>query len=391
MKFWNFQQTADNEDVELRIDGDIVDDDDAWIYEWLGMKAASPNSFRNELSQFVGKNLNVWIDSYGGSVFAATGIYNALMQHKETGATVTTIGDGKIMSAAATIFMVGDNRKMSPGCLFMMHNPLTSAAGYASDLRKAADVLDVVKECVINAYQVPTGLDSDAISAMMDDETYMSAKTAIKNGFATEMLYTPQKNPDDKQADVMNFCFSNLSIQNTANDSMRNFFEVAKKLNKVSELSAKPVSNKQNTKGEDEMPINTIEDLKKEKPDLVNQVAQEAIKNERVRITALDALDNLQNKAIHEIVNDAKVAGKTADDIKTVVDIINKNTPETPAVDTNTTSQHPFAQLIADSTASGVNGVGAGNGTIVDQDKKEIDDAANFMAGIINKKNGVVK
>ena len=180
-KFWQFKNSAEEENTaELRIDGKIVDDSDVWIYEWFGEPAAAPNAFREELAQYVGKNINVWIDSYGGSVFAATGIYNALMNHKQTGATVNTIGDGKVMSAAATIFMAGDKRKMSPGCLFMMHNPLTGAYGYASDLRKAADVLDVVKECVITAYQVSTGLDPDLISSMMEDETYMSAKSAVK-------------------------------------------------------------------------------------------------------------------------------------------------------------------------------------------------------------------
>ncbi|ELK38890.1 peptidase S14 ClpP, partial [Brevibacillus agri BAB-2500] len=71
-KFWNFTTAAD-ESVELRIEGEIVSDDDAWIYEWFGIPVATPNAFKSELSQHKGKDITVWIDSWGGDVFAAAG------------------------------------------------------------------------------------------------------------------------------------------------------------------------------------------------------------------------------------------------------------------------------------------------------------------------------
>ncbi|MDU2063772.1 MAG: Clp protease ClpP [Sporomusaceae bacterium] len=386
MKFWNFQQGSQPNQVELRINGDIVDDSDAWFYDWFDIPVASPNAFRDELAQCSGKNITVWIDSDGGSVFAATGIYNALMQHKASGAKVTTIIDSRAMSAATIIFMAGDERKVSPCALFMMHNPLTSVSGYASDLRKAADVLDTVKNNIINAYQLATGKDRAKISAMMDLETYMDAQTTVKEGFATEMVNASQC--DSNQ--IMNFSFNRLSIQNKANASMQSFFEFAKQMTD----SAAQIENKE----ENVVEINTIEDLKKEKPDLYNQVTQGVLNNERARIKALDALDNLQNKAIHEIVNDAKATGKTADEIKTFVEIINRNSGEDkppagdpPAAPTNTaTATHPFAQIITDSAASGVNGVGTG----IDPkaaEKQQDDDLLASMASVINKRNGVSK
>jgi ATP-dependent protease ClpP protease subunit len=128
-RFWNFKNAADSDTVVLRIDGDITDDGEAWIYEWFGIPVAAPNAFRNELTQYAGKDIEVWIDSYGGDVFAATGMYNALMEHKKTGAKVTTIIDGKAMSAATIPAMAGDVRKITIGGIFMVHNPLTSASG----------------------------------------------------------------------------------------------------------------------------------------------------------------------------------------------------------------------------------------------------------------------
>lgn len=393
MKFWSFKNEAGADDVELRIDGDIVDDDEAWLYEWFGLKAVCPNAFRDELSQYAGKNLSVWIDSYGGSVFAATGIYNALMEHKKTGAKVTTMVDAKAMSAATIPFMAGDVRKISPGGIFMVHNPLTYASGYASDLRKVADVLDVVKESIINAYQLGTGLSRNKISSLMDDETYMSAKTAISQGFATEMLYAPQKSQDEPLENVMNFSFKRLAIQNAADDSMRKFCDLAKKLSGVQCPPAKPAANTKN-KGVNEVPvINTLDELKKEYPELVNQLISQAgadaVTVERARVAALDALDDPQNAAVHEIVSDAKASGKTAEEVKAVVDIVKKHAPE-PAPAANA-AQNFMVKALADNKNSGVDGLKAsGAGGVGGDDRQEKAAAASYMAEIINKKNGRV-
>ena len=241
-KFWKFitNKTNDsqNEEVELRIQGDIVSDDDVWIYEWLGFDCASPNVFRDELKQYDGKDITVWIDSYGGEVFAAAGIYNALKNHN---GKITTKIDGKAMSAASVIAMAGDKVMMSPVAILMIHNPLSSIHGYASDMRKQADVLDSVKESIVNAYQLKSGRSRNKISEMMDDETWMDVNTAIKNGFADEMLYADKKDDGEPQNKAMNFCFNRLSIQNCANSSMKKLMEIEKMKNKQNPESGNEV------------------------------------------------------------------------------------------------------------------------------------------------------
>lgn len=218
-KFWSFKNIAatgiEPESAELRIEGDIVSDDDAWLYEFAGMRATTPNAFKEELAKYNDMPITVWIDSYGGDVFAAAGIYNALMEHK---GKVTVKIDGKAMSAASVIAMAGGEIQMSPVAIMMIHNPLSYAEGYASDLRKTADVLDTVKESIMNAYTLKTGRSRAKISQMMDDETYMDARTAIKEKFADSMLY------DGKQAeteDVMNFAFNRHMVLNCATESMK--------------------------------------------------------------------------------------------------------------------------------------------------------------------------
>lgn len=221
--FWKFINKAatetEPESVELRIEGDIIDDDWAWVYELFGEKAASPNAFKEELKNHAGKPLTVWIDSYGGSVFAATGIYNALMEHK---GSVTVKIDGKAMSAATIIAMAGGEILMSPTAIIMIHNPLTEASGYASDLRKTADILDEVKEAIMNAYQLKTGRGRAKLSALMDGETYMNAKTAIKEGFADGMLYA------DNEAPPVEMSFSRHSITNSTNEAVKRMVALQK-------------------------------------------------------------------------------------------------------------------------------------------------------------------
>ena len=410
-KFWNFTNQGEGEDVVLRIDGDIIDDDDAWLYEWLDMKHAAPNAFRNELAQYAGKNIAVWIDSYGGSVFAAAGIYNALMEHKKagTGCKVTTIVDGKAMSAATTIFMAGDERMISPCGLFMMHNPLARAAGYATDLRKAADILDVVKECIVNAYQVATGLSVEKISAFMDDETYMSAKTAIKNGFATAMQYVEKATgTTEDPSNSMELMFNRLAIQNAADDSMKNFVAVVKRfndmqtpppqqpkdsiINEAQRLLTKAVnllSPKNNNEEDGKLDIKTIEDLKKAYPDMVNQIANEAIASavakDKERVDALNALAVEGNQSISQLIEKAKNSGKTAEDIKDAVDIM-KQQPTAPANPGNK-GEEILGKAIKDSIASGVNGVESSATPGTPEQVEEIA-AINYMGSVIAKKCG---
>lgn len=336
IRFWNFIQNAATETseeyVELRIQGNFIDSENAWIYEWYGIQVASPNAFRKELSKYSGKNIKVWIDSYGGSVFAAMGIYNALMEHKKTGAKITTIADSKVMSAATIPFNAGDERLMSPGAIYMMHNPLPGEGvyGYASDLRKFADVLDEVKDSIINIYQSTTGLSREKISAFMDDETYWGAKTAVKEGFATGMLYSDEESKEDEKGinNLLNFSFSRLSIQNAASDSMQKFIEFAQmnELQKNPESSAsqanaqpqQPVANITNKNQKEAKTIMNLEELRAAYPDLVAQMENSAKEDgkteERNRIKAIEEISNnidpaLVNKAkFEEPMNAEKLA-----------------------------------------------------------------------------------
>jgi ATP-dependent Clp protease, protease subunit len=230
MPFWKFTNKAatetEPESGELRIEGDIASDDDAWLYELFGIKSTTPNAFRQELANYRGKPITVWIDSYGGDVFAAAGIYNALKEHDSA---VTVKIDGKAMSAASVIAMAGSTILMSPVALMMIHNPLTYAEGDMHDLRHVADILDTVKETIVNAYQLKTGKSRAKISEMMDAETYMSARSAMKDGFADGMLYADSAEPVTSFA--QNMSFNRLAIQNCAKAASKRLIAIGRQQN----------------------------------------------------------------------------------------------------------------------------------------------------------------
>ena len=244
LPFWNFKNSEENEEeIDLRIDGDIAMDDDFWSM-LFGIENVTPKGFMAELAQYKGKDINVWVNSFGGDVYAASRIYTALKEHK---GKVKVKVDGVAISAASVIAMAGDEILMSPTSIMMLHNPWGNFQGEAKDLRHGANVLDEVKDTIINAYQLKTGKSRAKISQMMDEETWMSAKKAVSEGFVDGMLYTQVKEENDTEPVENSFMFSRFAIQNSVNNMTRDFIkeynqrfkETHKEEQKIKSLKAK--------------------------------------------------------------------------------------------------------------------------------------------------------
>lgn len=140
--------------------------------------------FRDEL--FAGKgHVTIFLNSPGGDCIAASQIYTMLMDY--TG-DVTIKIDGIAASAASVIAMAGTKVLMSPTALMMIHNPMTMAYGNHAEMEKAIEMLDEVKESIINAYEIKTGMSRARLSHLMDAETWMNAAKAIELGFADDIL-----------------------------------------------------------------------------------------------------------------------------------------------------------------------------------------------------------
>lgn len=145
--------------------------------------------FREEL--FAGNGpVTIWLNSPGGDCIAASQIYSMLMDY--TGSVTVKI-DGIAASAASVIAMAGTTVLMAPTALMMIHNPMTVAFGDTAEMQKAIDMLDEVKESIVNAYEIKTGMSRAKISHLMDSETWMNANRAIELGFADDILEDKKK------------------------------------------------------------------------------------------------------------------------------------------------------------------------------------------------------
>ena len=192
-KFWNWVRNEDTGAAELIFNGPISED------TWFGDEI-TPAMFRNELSKVSG-DLTVWLNSPGGDVFAASQIYTMLRSHK---GKVTVKIDGIAASAASVVAMAGDETLIAPTGMLMIHNPSTVAFGNKEAMQKAIELLDEVKESIINAYEEKSGLSRSKIARMMDEETWLNAKKAQSLGLVDGILFEsgqPQPKPEEDEPD----------------------------------------------------------------------------------------------------------------------------------------------------------------------------------------------
>ena len=196
-KFWHWvkNETPDyfGSDRILYLDGEISDE------TWFGDEV-TPGIFKDELNSGKG-NITLWINSPGGDVFAASQIYNMLMEYPYE---VNVKIDALAASAASVIAMAGTKICMSPVAMLMIHNPATVAIGDSKDMQKAINMLTEVKESIINAYEIKSGLSRNKISNLMDAETWMNAKEAKRLGFADEILFADGDESSEKNSDDPN-------------------------------------------------------------------------------------------------------------------------------------------------------------------------------------------
>lgn len=161
----------------LFLNGTIAED--SWFDDDV-----TPQLFKDELMSGNG-DVTVWINSPGGDCVAAAQIYNMLMDYK---GNVTVKIDGIAASAASVIAMAGNKVLMSPVSMLMIHNPMTIAYGNHTEMEKAIAMLDSVKDSIINAYEIKTGLSRAKLSHLMDSETWMDANKAVELGFADAVM-----------------------------------------------------------------------------------------------------------------------------------------------------------------------------------------------------------
>lgn len=210
-KFWKWKNQAQTETMPeartLFLNGTIAEE--SWFDDDV-----TPQLFKDELMAGSG-DITVWINSPGGDCVAAAQIYNMLMDYK---GNVTVKIDGIAASAASVIAMAGTKVLMSPVSMMMIHNPMTVAFGDSGEMQKAIDMLASVKDSIINAYEIKTGLSRTKLSHLMDAETWMDANKALELGFADEIMQRTAT--DEVDVPQVSMLYSKANVVNSLMDKV---------------------------------------------------------------------------------------------------------------------------------------------------------------------------
>lgn len=180
-KFWDFK--AAGKKGELYLYGEISD------ASWFGDEV-TPAQFQKDLAALGDiDNLDIFINSPGGDVFAGITIYNMLKRHK---AAKTVHVDGLAASSASIVAMAGDRVVMPKSATMMIHNAWALAAGNKARIRAIADELERVDGQLAEIYAERTGKDAGIIAGWMDAERWMSGEEALADGFCDEIEQNKQ-------------------------------------------------------------------------------------------------------------------------------------------------------------------------------------------------------
>lgn len=211
-KFWKWKNQAQTETAPaeriLFLNGTIAEE--SWFDDDV-----TPQLFKDELMAGSG-DITVWINSPGGDCVAAAQIYNMLMDYK---GNVTVKIDGIAASAASVIAMAGTKVLMSPVSMMMIHNPMTIAFGDSAEMQKAIEMLGSVKDSIINAYEIKTGLSRAKLSHLMDAETWMDANKAVELGFADEVIKR-SGDTEDVEAPTVSMLYSKANVAGSLMDKI---------------------------------------------------------------------------------------------------------------------------------------------------------------------------
>lgn len=169
--------------MRIDIKGDIISNDDKWIYDWLELDGTCPKDVLKAIDEANGDRLDVYINSGGGDISAGSEIYAALQAY--TGQVFIHVV-GYACSAASVIACAGHSDMVRTG-LFMYHNVSGGFRGDHRAMTKGAEILQTANRAIAAAYREKTGKSEKELLEAMDAETWMTAEDAVAMGFIDEI------------------------------------------------------------------------------------------------------------------------------------------------------------------------------------------------------------
>ena len=174
--------------MRVTLNGYVVPTEDQWIYDWFGIPAFSPGIVRQALADNPeGEDLELEINSGGGSVFAGFEMYSLL---REAGCRTVAIVQSLAGSAASTVMAACQEVRMSPVAQVMIHLPSTYAEGNQNDLKHEAKVLEQITQSILNGYEAKCGgkTTREKLDKLIRAESWLTAQEAVELGLADSIL-----------------------------------------------------------------------------------------------------------------------------------------------------------------------------------------------------------
>lgn len=277
---------------KIKLNGPVVSGGNSWIYDWLGMETISPKRVISELDKAAGDDVELYINSGGGSVFAGSEIFTALKEYR---GKITSKVTGVAASAATFFVLASDEVYVSPLAQLMIHKASTRTEGDSTAHASGFELLDGVDQSIARVYQAKTKLPEAEILDLMNKTTWMNAEKAVQLGFANGILF-------DEEVEVSNNLALGSELPQEVIDKLKNeLLKNVMKNNSIDNAQAtiEPVNQaKPITEGNDK--AMTLEELKAKHPELYNQVhdlgvkegEEKGAKNERERIKSIDEIAN---------------------------------------------------------------------------------------------------
>ena len=213
--------------AKISIKGAIIPNNDQWIYDWLEMDATSPRMVNQQIENAKGQDLEVEINSGGGSVFDGSEIYTSLKSYP---GNVTVKIVGLAASAASVIAMAGDKILMSPTSQMMIHNASVNASGDYRTMEHTSEILKNVNKTVSNAYRIKSGMDEETLLQMMNNETWLTPQQAIDLKLIDQVMFE-----NDNQLSIVASTYDSQMLPQNIINKIRNELRPSnsKKMNEV--------------------------------------------------------------------------------------------------------------------------------------------------------------
>ncbi len=364
--------------VKIEIKGPIVSNDAAWFYHHLGWDACCPKDISGKLKEADGGEIILEINSPGGLCSSGYEIYTLLMDYtgKITAHVIVAA------SAASLLVCAADEALASDTCIFMVHNTQSSARGDYRDMQASAEALKEFNAGIINAYVRKTGKTREELQALMDNETYMSAQTAIENGFIDGYIFgslgTDGAGDDGNVQDSVVLQAVNSSFP-VITDGKAKEIMAALKIQENSFAAVPGINSTGNNPEKGEKKDMTLEEMYAQHPELkdeVEAIAKEAeTKGADLERSRLEALDKIAPSVTDDALAEAKYGKNRIDARELAYQSMLKD---------GQIAKNYMGDAIEDSNNSGVDDVGAG------LPEEETTDESDDMSAYINarKKGG---